>query len=423
MDLRLRPLAELDPRAAPLPHGTEVTTGVDRVHGERRVPQGTLGRVVKTGDDDAIDVAIVGVGVLRYARAELSPRRTGQVLYARRRAASWDALTPCIVLETTVGSLAWGLADESSDVDRRGAFALPFPWTTGLVAPPEDLVSADGSATYWAVGKTIRQALRADPNTLEMLFVASATAKDEVGAWLLEARDAFVSTEIYGSFGRYALAQLKRLDQGRRLAEHRTTLLEWLAKEPLLSLDELGARLARVTPRAAPTDADRLHMAKEHVKQTYRSLFDQGLLDANDLASLARFASTSPRALELPRELRPKNAYNLLRLIVTAAGWLRTGVPELEAKGAFRDRLLAIKHGNVPLADVLAEAEALAPELEAARDASKLPRRPDLARADALLQKISEEVARRWVGDAPGPFGPDGPRPPACGWADEVEPA
>jgi hypothetical protein len=200
-------------------------------------------------------------------------------------------------------------------------------------------------------------------------------------------------------------------------------LLEWLAKEPALTLDELASRLARIAPRAAPTETDRLHMAKEHVKQTYRSLFDQGLLDANDLPSLARFASTSPRALELPRELRPKNAYNLLRLIVTAAGWLRTGTPAFEATGAHRDRLLAIKRGTVSLADVLAEAEQLAPGLEAARDASPLPPRPDLARADALLRRVNEEIARRWVGRAPGPFGADAAAPPACGWADETEPA
>ena len=43
------------------------------------------------------------------------------------------------------------------------------------------LVSADGSATYWAAGKAIRQALRADPNTLEMLFLPSATPQDPIG--------------------------------------------------------------------------------------------------------------------------------------------------------------------------------------------------------------------------------------------------
>ena len=51
-------------------------------------------------------------------------------------------------------------------------FVLPLAWTTGLAEPPLDLVSLDGSQTYWEVGKAIRQALRADPNTLEMLFAA-----------------------------------------------------------------------------------------------------------------------------------------------------------------------------------------------------------------------------------------------------------
>ena len=64
MDLRLRSLERLDTRAVPIPHGTEVVTRVDRVIGERRVPQGTVGRVTKV-DGDAVDVTVIGIGVLR----------------------------------------------------------------------------------------------------------------------------------------------------------------------------------------------------------------------------------------------------------------------------------------------------------------------------------------------------------------------
>jgi len=417
VDLRLRNLAQLDARAVPLPHGTEVVTRVDRVVGERRVPQGSLGRVTKV-DGDTLDVTLVGHGVVRYARSELSARRTGQVLFAHRRADAWEALAPCVVLETTVGSRAWGLADERSDTDLRGAFALPFAWTQGLVAPPEDLVSADGSATYWAVGKAIRQALRADPNTLEMLFVPGARALDPVGEWLLAERDAFVSVEIYGTFGRYALGQLRRLEQGLRLAEHRESVLGWLRDDPTLSLDAVAAKVAAVSTRLAPTEADAHHQAKQYVKQLYRSLADQGLLEANEFAALARFARSPPEGFELPRELRPKNAYNLLRLLATATRWLREGAPTFEATGAHRERLLAIKRGEVPLDEVLAEAEAMAPALEAARDASPLPKRPDLVRADALLRKVGAELARRFVRAEPGPLGVDAPSPPEVSWSE-----
>jgi len=417
MDLRLRSLDHLDARAVSLPHGTEVVTRVDRMvpSTDRRIPQGTIGRVSRT-DGDEVDVTIVGIGVVRYARSELSPRRVGQALFAQRRAHAWDALQPCIVLDATVGSRAWGLADATSDEDHRGVFALPFPWALGLVAPPEDLVSADGSATYWATDKAIRQALRADPNTLEMLFLPGARAVDPVGEWLLDAREAFVSVEIYGTFGRYALGQLRRLEQGLRLAEHRAVILDWLRADPALTLDAVATKLAQVSTRAAPTEIDRLHQAKEYVKQLYRSLFDQGLLDANEFLSLVRFARSESVNLDLPRELRPKNAYNLLRLLATATRWLREGEPVFEMEGAFRERLLAIKRGQVPLAEVLAEADAMTPDLELAKRESKLPKRPDIARADAVLRRIGEELARRWVAREKGPFGREAPPAPEVVW-------
>ncbi len=325
MDLRLRNLEQLDERAVPLPHGTEVVTRVDRILGERRIPQGTVGRVTKL-DGDTVEVTVVGLGSVAYARSELTPRRIGQALFAHRRADAWDALRPCVVLDTVVGSRAWGLADATSDEDRRGVFALPFAWTQGLVAPPEDLVSADGSATYWAAAKSIRQALRADPNTLEMLFLPSAKALDPIGEWLLEAKGAFVSTEIYGTFGRYALGQLRRLEQGLRLAEHRGSILEWLREDPTATLDAIALRLANASLRDSPSAEDAAHRAKHYVKQLYRSMHDQGLLRTSDFASLVSFARDEAADFELPRELRPKNAYNLVRLIAAATTWLRVGV-------------------------------------------------------------------------------------------------
>ena len=418
MELRIRALSTLDPTSAPLPNGTEVTTRVDRVlSADRRVPQGAVGRVVGVHNTE-VDVHIIGVGTLRYERDELVPRKIGQVRYARRRQSAWEALRPCVVLESTVGSRAWGLAHEGSDHDVRGVFALPFAWTLGLGEAPRDLVSEDGSTTFWEVGKAVRQALRADPNTLETLFVPTARATDPIGEWLLAERDAFVSSQIYGSFGRYALSQLKRLSQSSRLAEHRALVLEWLREEPTPSLDDVAARLAKESPRAAPTEADRILQAKDYIKQLYRSLFDQGKLADRDFESLAVFARTGAAELDLPRELRPKNAYNLVRLLGVAIGWLRTGTVELETKGAFRDLLLGIKNAQIPLSETLQEAERLAEDLERARGESKLSPHPDVGRADALLRRIGEEVARRSLAGEKGPFGADAPAVPEVVWDD-----
>jgi hypothetical protein len=418
MVLRIRSLDRIDPSAMPLPHGTEVVARADRVLPDRLVPEGSVGRVVAVRGGH-VDVHIVGVGVVRYERRDLVPRRIGQVRYARRREGAWQSLRSCVVLETIVGSQAWGLADDGSDVDVRGVFVLPLPWTAGLVSPPVDLVDADGTRTYWEVGKAVRQALRADPNTLEMLFVPGARATDEIGEWLLAEREAFVSAEIYGSFGRYALSQLKRLEQANRLAEHRDVLLAWLREDPPPDLDTAAQRLARLDPRASPTDAEAVHRARQYIKQLYRSLHDQGLIPRSEYAAMTRFARAGAADLELARDLRPKNAYNLLRLIVTAAGWLRDGAPEFRVSGPLRGRLLQIKQGRVALAEVVAEAEGRVRELEEAWRTTRLPRVADVTRADALLRRMAEETARRWIRRVPGPLGADAPRPPEAVWEEE----
>ena len=417
MKLRLTGLADIDPLSVPLPNGTEVSTRVDREVGDYRVSQGAVGRVVGI-KDGAIDVNIVGVGVVRYLREELTPRKLGQMRFAQRRQHSWDALAPCVILESVVGSRAWGLANEDSDTDRRGFFALPFSWHSGLVEAPTDLISADASTTYWEIGKGLRQAIAADPNTLEVLFVDDVEVRDPMGQWLLDARDAFVSAEIYGSFGRYALSQLKRLAQNKRLAEHRHLILSWLVANPTATLDEVAVRLAGESGIAAPSARDAELRAKDYIKQLYRSMYDQGLLATREFTALIAYAQreASEGKLETPRELRPKNAYNLIRLIDTAIHWLRTGEPAMRVRDHLRATLLDIKAGRIPLAEVLAMAESLTPELERARKESKLPEQADVARVDELLRRMRSELARRYVMAEAGPFGANAAPCPLARW-------
>jgi hypothetical protein len=414
MALRLGGLADLDPSAVPLPAGTEVTTRVDRVLDDDEIrPQGATGRVAKL-DGDRVEVVFLDGKRATYLRSEVVPRKLGVVRYAQRRAAAWDQLHACVAIDTIVGSRAWGVADASSDEDHRGVFVLPMSWTTGLVDPPADLISADGSQTFWEIGKAIRQALRADPNTLEMLF-ADATVVDPIGEPLVAARNAFLSHEIYGSFGRYALSQLDRLEHNQRLAEHRATVIGWLRDDPSLSLDVAAERLADSARVEAPSRTDAIGRARDYIKQLYRSMYDQGLIAANDWASLRAAAKTE---LELPRDLRPKNAYNLIRLLDLAIRWLAGEPPTVRVSDAIRPTLLAIKRGELPMPDVMALARELTPKLEAARQTSPLPRYPDVTIADRVLRAARDEAARRWVMREPGPWGASAPEPPEARYDD-----
>ncbi len=411
VSLRIKNLESLDPYAVPLPNGTEVTTGADRhtLDGARLVAQGAVGRVVSSSDE-GITVFIVGVGTCRYQRPELTPHRMGQLRYALEREASESALKPCVVLEATVGSRAWGLASEGSDIDRRGVFLLPFSWTIGLGDAPGTLVSADGSDTYWEFDKAVRQLLRGDPNTLEMLWVPDVRALDPVAETLIARRDVFSSVEVYGTFGRYALSQARKLAQSARLAEHRAVVLGWLRESPNLSLDAVARRMSEHIREASE---DGVQRCRQYVKQLYRSMHDQGILPVAEFEALARFAVERSMDFDLPRELRPKNAYNLLRLVASATHWLRAGVPLIRVEGELRERLLRIKRGEVGLDQSLAWTEAMAGELDEARAHSVLPKRPDVQAADALVRAARVESARRWFSAVPGPWGREAPTPPA----------
>jgi hypothetical protein len=413
MALRLGGLADLDPAAVPLPAGTEVVTRVDRVvDGELR-PGGATGRVVRL-DGERVEVVFIDGRRAPYLRDELTPRKLGVARYAQRRQAAWDQLHACIAIDTLVGSRAWGVADAGSDEDHRGVFVLPAPWTTGLADPPLDLVSLDGSQTYWEIGKAIRQALRADPNTLEMLF-ANPTVVDPIAADLIAMRTGFLSLEIYGSFGRYALSQLDRLEHNQRLAEHRAVVIGWLRDDPALELDAAAERLADAARIQAPTRSDAVLRARDYLKQLYRSLYDQGVIAANDWASLRAAARTE---LELPRDLRPKNAYNLIRLLDLAIRWLAGEPPDVRVSDALRPTLVAIKRGEVATDDVMALARELTPRLELARQTSPLPRHAEIGRAERILRAARDEAARRWLDRAPGPWGADAPPAPEARFDD-----
>jgi len=413
MALRLGGLADLDPTAVPLPVGTEVTTRVDRVIDGGIREKGASARVTAF-DGDHVEVVFLDGKRASYLRAEVVPRKLGVARYAQRRAAAWDQLLPTVVIDTIVGSRAWGVAEDGSDEDHRGVFVLPMAWTTGLVDPTLDLTSVDGSSSYWEIGKAIRQALRADPNTLEMLF-AEPVVVDPLGAELVAIRASFLSQEIYGAFGRYALSQLDRLEHNQRLAEHRITIIGWLRDDPALELGAAAERLADAARIVAPTRADAVARARDYIKQLYRSMYDQGVIAANDWASLRAVAATE---LELPRDLRPKNAYNLIRLLDVAIRWLGGEPPEVRVSEGLRPTLLAIKRGEVPMPDVMALARELTPKLEAAREASPLPRHADVALAERALRAAREEAARRALAREPGPWGADAPPPPEARFDD-----
>jgi predicted nucleotidyltransferase len=114
-----------------------------------------------------------------------------------------------------VGSTAYGLNQEGSDVDRRGFYLPPANRHWSLAGVPEQLES-ETEEVYWEIEKFLRLALKANPNVLECLYSPLVETCTPLAHELLENRQRFLSKFVYQTYGAYALSQFKKLEQDRR---------------------------------------------------------------------------------------------------------------------------------------------------------------------------------------------------------------
>jgi hypothetical protein len=152
---------------------------------------------------------------------------------------------------------------------------------------------------------------------------------------------------------------------------------------------------------------------REELNAARRSLFDRGLLDDGSYEALARAVAAGRRAELMPGPHRPKNAYNLLRLLHSCRRWLETGEPLIEVTGDLREVLLDIKAQRIPIERTLELARDASAAVEAAAEDARLPEAPDHAAADGLLRACRRAAASATFHVGEPPEAPPAPAPGA----------
>ncbi|MCP9959530.1 nucleotidyltransferase domain-containing protein [Streptomyces sudanensis] len=128
----------------------------------------------------------------------------------------------------------------------------------------------------------------------------------------------------------------------------------------------------------------------EHVDDTGRELLALrgAFLFRRVYGTFTRYALSQRRRLEADVRHRGaprwKHAMHLLRLLASCRDLLRTGELVVDA-GGHRERLLAVRRGEVAWADAEAWMTRLAAEAEAALPSSPLPEEPDRERVEDFL--------------------------------------
>jgi hypothetical protein len=206
-----------------------------------------------------------------------------------------------VIYRCIVGSSAYRLNQESSDVDRRGFYlpAADLEWS--LPGVPEQLES-DSEEVYWEIEKFIRLALKANPNVLECLYSPLVETCTALARELIDMRHIFLSQYVHRTYNAYVLSQFKKLEQDLR---------------------------------------------------------NHG-------------------------QIRWKHVMHLIRLLLSGVEVLKHGFVPLRVD-EYRDRLLAIRRGDVPWDEVERWRLALHKELDEALRSTSLPEHPDYQCANNFL--------------------------------------
>lgn len=140
---------------------------------------------------------------------------------------------PNVLLSGIVGSVAYGLDTEDSDVDRLGVFAAPTERLLGLHPPKPSVVSSKPDATFHEAGKFASLALNVNPTITELMWLPDDLyeVRAELGHALIAIRRRFLSrSRVRNAYLGYATQQFRRLenrgdgsfsaDTRRRTAKH-----------------------------------------------------------------------------------------------------------------------------------------------------------------------------------------------------------
>lgn len=195
------------------PAGTEIVTRID-IQGQAA---GRVGVIVKSPVDsrDAYIIRLVDGFELHLKGSEFAVLK-----YFQRNgldepgSISADSdLYNCVIYRCIVGSRAYGLDTENSDIDRRGIYIAPADLYWSLYEIPEQLENKDTDESYWEIKKFLLLALKANPNILECLYTPVVETKTQIAEELLNIREVFLSKLLYQTYNGYVLSQFKKLER------------------------------------------------------------------------------------------------------------------------------------------------------------------------------------------------------------------
>jgi len=300
-----------------------------------------------------------------------------------------------ILILTTAGSIAYGTNVDTSDIDVRGVTVETRQDIMGL-SSFEQFEDRITDTVIYGLKKFFTLCLNSNPNVLEILGTRPEHLLiiTEEGKLLRDNIDLFLSKKAIQSFGNYATAQLRRLQNA--LARDNYPQVE---KEQHILNSILGQMDHLKRTYKSFTDNDiNLYVDKSEKEEMDTKIFIDINLQHYPLRDLKNVYSDMNNIVKDYSKLNHRNskkdelhlnkhAMHLIRLLVT-------GTEILEGKGINtyreneRELFLDIRNGKYSYNDVFQMVDEYERRFKSAAENTSLPDEPDYKRVEELMIEI-----------------------------------
>ena len=302
-----------------------------------------------------------------------------------------------IILLALGGSHAYGTNTPTSDLDVRG---IALEKSENLIGYQnfEQVINEATDTTIYAFNKIIHLLTDANPNVIEILGLEEDQYLylSPLGRELIKNKDLFLSQKVFYTFGGYAKANLKRLENALardNYPEERKNV--HIAQSLESAIEDFNSKHEKfVNPCFAKVVDGKL-------------LYDLHLTDfpSEDLEELyATISNTTRNYRELKNRNRKKDdahlnkhAMHLVRLLLMCIELLETGVIKTK-RVEDHDLLMSIRNGEYMGEDgnMTKSFYDLVDSLEARRQAAllttKLPKKPDIKGIEKFVMEVNKKI-------------------------------
>lgn len=304
-----------------------------------------------------------------------------------------------IIFLTIGGSHAYGTNVDGSDLDIRGIAIENVDEIIGM-KNFEQFENRETDTVIYGLRKVLGLMLNCNPNVIEML----GTREDQVficnkyGQILKDNSDLFLSKKAIYSFGGYATAQLRRLQN----ALARDTYPQEEKEKHILSTVKGQMRSMEDRYKQLESGSLELFISESNKEDLDSEIFMNIDLKHYPLRDFKNIYSEMNNVVKdyakLNHRNRKKDDLHLNKHAMHIIRLLKMGTEILEGKGinTYRESdielMMDIRNGKYSYEDIFSMVDVLEKEFKYASDNSILPPKPDYNKIEELLISINRDV-------------------------------